>query len=188
LNACRPQASRWLAGLLGLVLLSATVVLPLLATAPAFGQSEERTPSVRVYASRIGLVGGRTANGHTILERDRFVALPSAAVLSSRAGHEFQVRVTYRDRSAVAPVWDIGPWNQNDDYWAVSRRGAPDLPRFLPQAEAAMSWGHNGGRTLLTGRQVTSPAAIDLADGLFWDDLGMVQSDWVQVEFLWLNE
>jgi hypothetical protein len=175
-------------GLLALALVSTSIVLPALA-ATAFGQGEARpTPAARVYASRIGLVGGRTANGHVIVERDRFVALPSSSVLSSRAGHEFQVRITYRDRSAIAPVWDVGPWNQNDDYWAVSRRGAPDLPRFLPQAEAALSWGHNSGHTLLTGRQVTSPAAIDLADGLFWDDLGMIQSDWVQVEFLWLTE
>jgi hypothetical protein len=143
--------------------------------------------SARVYASRIGLVGSTTANGHVITERDHFVALPSASVLSSRGGREFEVRVTYRGRSAVAPVWDVGPWNQSDDFWAAARRGAPDLPRFLPQAEAALSQGHNDGRSL-SGRVVTSPTAIDLADGLFWDDLGMTQSDWVEVTFLWLAD
>jgi hypothetical protein len=143
--------------------------------------------TARVYGSRIGLVGSTTANGHVITERDHFVALPSASVLSTRGGREYEVRVTYGGHSAVAPVWDIGPWNQNDDFWAPARRGAPDLPRFLPQAEAALSQGHNGGRSL-SGRVVTSPTAIDLADGLFWDDLGMTQSDWVEVTFLWLPD
>jgi parallel beta-helix repeat protein len=34
-------------------------------------------------------------------------------------------------------------------------------------------------------RYVSNPAGIDLADGTFWDDLGMTGNDWVTVEFLW---
>ena len=34
-------------------------------------------PTVTVWATREGLVGGTTANGHVIVEHDRFVALPS---------------------------------------------------------------------------------------------------------------
>lgn len=34
-------------------------------------------------------------------------------------------------------------------------------------------------------RYVSNPAGIDLADGTFWDDLGMTDNDWVTVEFLW---
>ena len=30
-----------------------------------------------------------------------------------------------------------------------------------------------------------NPAGIDLADGTFWDDLGMVDNDWVEVRFDW---
>ena len=108
-------------------------------------------------------------------------------MISARGGTEFSVQLTYKGRTAVAPVWDLGPWNIADDYWSANRRGAPDLPRFLPQAEAAVSQGHNGGRSL-TGRTVTAPNAIDIADGTFWDDLGMTVSDWVDVTFLWLSE
>jgi len=129
-------------------------------------------------------VGHRTANGHVIQPRDHFVALPSASVLSSRNGYEFQVRITYNGRSTIAPVWDVGPWNERDDYWNENRL-VSDLPRFLPQAQAAYEQRHNGGRDLF-GRRVTQPAGIDLADGVFWDALGMVHNDWVEVEFLWL--
>ncbi|TDC87785.1 hypothetical protein [Actinomadura sp. 7K507] len=38
----------------------------------------------RVFATREGLVGGTTANGHVITERDHFVALPSRRGLSPR--------------------------------------------------------------------------------------------------------
>src|SRR5919206_287005 len=79
-------------------------------------------PTYTVFATREGLVGHRTANGHHIISRDRFVALPSWRVLSSKGGSEFQVRVTYRGRSAVLPVWDVGPWNTRDDYWSPQRR------------------------------------------------------------------
>jgi hypothetical protein len=34
-------------------------------------------------------------------------------------------------------------------------------------------------------RYVSNPAGIDLADGTFWDDLGMTDNGWVTVEFLW---
>jgi hypothetical protein len=161
----------------------------LLDAPPSFANQGEVPPhpSARIYASRQGLVGGRTANGHIIRERDRFVALPSRDVLSSREGYEFQVQITYRGRTAVAPVWDLGPWNLTDDYWSGNRRGAPDLPRFLPQAEAALLQGHNSGMSL-TGRRVTSASAMDIADGTFWDDLGMTASDWVEVTFLWLTD
>ncbi|MBM2810008.1 MAG: hypothetical protein HW416_767 [Chloroflexi bacterium] len=175
LSKCRPA-----------IALSVALSVVLVLGFPAQAQDTDH-PSARIYGSRIGLVGRTTANGHVIQERDRFVALPSPRALSSRDGREYEVRLTYRGRSAVAPVWDIGPWNQTDDFWALDRRGAPDLPRFLPQAQAAIERGHNGGRSL-SGRLVTAPMAIDIADGLFWDDLGMTQGDWLEVAFLWLTQ
>ncbi len=36
-------------------------------------------------------------------------------------------------------------------------------------------------------RRIRTPNGIDIADGAFWDDLGMGESDWVQVSFLWLG-
>jgi hypothetical protein len=142
----------------------------------------------RLYATREGLVGFTTANGHVIKERDRFVALPSRLGLSSKNGYEKQVLVSYKGRYAVAPVWDVGPWNIKDNYWdepdkRVTGRG---LPRGWPAAHAQFFDGANGGISD-KGHTVKSPAGIDLADGLFWDDLKMIGSDWVDVTFLWLS-
>jgi hypothetical protein len=145
----------------------------------------DTAPTYTIFATRQGLVGHRTANGHRIQPRDRFVALPSYTALSSKGGSEFQVRVTYRDRSVILPVWDVGPWNTTDDYWSTDRR-YNDLPVGVPMAQAAYQDGYNNGRDAW-GRRVRHPNGIDIADGAFWDDLGMTGSDWVQVTFLWLG-
>ncbi|MCI0626691.1 MAG: carboxypeptidase-like regulatory domain-containing protein [Acidobacteria bacterium] len=139
-----------------------------------------------VFATREGLVGRTTANGHVIRPRDRFVALPSRRSLSGKGGREFQVRLTHKGKSVVAPVWDIGPWNVRDDHWSPSsqRERWRDLPQGLPQAQAAFQDGYNGGQDEF-GRQVKNPAGIDLADGVFWDDLRMRDNDWIRVDYLW---
>jgi hypothetical protein len=167
-----------------LTLLLTTTVLPVASTQAL--QPVKTAPTYTVFATREGLVGHRTANGHRIRPRDRFVALPSFRVLSSLGGYEYQVRVTYRDRSVVLPVWDVGPWNTKDDYWSPQRRYS-DLPVGKPMAQAAYQDGYNGGRDEF-GRRIGLPNGIDIADGAFWDDLGMVDSDWVEVTFLWLGE
>lgn len=142
----------------------------------------------RVFATREGLVGGTTANGHVIKPRDRFVALPSRTALSSKDGREKQVLVSYKGRQAVAPVWDVGPWNIRDNYWdaADQRATGQGLARGWPAAAAQYFDRANGGISD-KGYTVRNPAGIDLADGLFWDDLKMTDSDWVDVTFLWLS-
>jgi hypothetical protein len=140
-----------------------------------------------VYATREGLVGYSTANGHVIRERDHFVALPSTRVLNANDQvQDFKVRLAYAGRTVDAPVWDVGPWNVSDDYWNPSsiRQKYGDLPQGMPEAQAAYQNGYNGGLSEL-GRRVTVPTAIDLADGTFWDDLGMVGNNWVSAAFLW---
>lgn len=143
-------------------------------------------PTVRVFGSREGLVGRRTANGHTIAERDRFVALPSRRALNPAGKQDYQVRLSYKGKTATAPVWDVGPWNTRDNYWDEQRELFGDLPRFVPQAFAAWQDNYNGGRDQFN-RWVSFPASIDIADGAFLDDLGMRNSDWLDVTFLWLN-
>jgi hypothetical protein len=142
-------------------------------------------PTFTVFATREGLVGHRTANGHRIRPRDRFVALPFWGVLARDGGAEFQVRVTYRNHSIVLPVWDVGPWNTHDDYWSPKRRYG-DLPAGQPMAHAAHQQGYNRGRDEF-GRRIRTPNGIDIADGAFWDDLGMTRADFVQVTFLWMG-
>ena len=151
---------------------------------PVFQQGYAPTYTIR--ATREGLVGKRTANGHRIVERDWFVALPSWKVLSSRDGNEFQVRVTYGDKSIVVPVWDVGPWNTNDEYWTPERRFYRDLPVGMPMAQAAVHFGYNGGLDMF-GRKITLGNGIDIGDGAFLDGLGMRKNDWVRVTFLWMG-
>lgn len=150
-----------------------------------------------VFATREGLVGGTTANGHLIRPRDHFVALPYREVLCSLGGNEFQVALSHEGRTVTAPVWDIGPWNIHDNYWAEEAdREIYDylengghvggLDRGLPASQAAYEDGFNSGRDE-KGRTVLNPAAIDLADGTFWDDMGLIDNAWIEVRFLWMD-
>ncbi|WP_216215208.1 hypothetical protein [Amycolatopsis aidingensis] len=142
----------------------------------------------RVFATREGLVGGTTANGHVIKRRDHFVALPSRRGLAPKNAGDYTVRVCRTDNSRCeyAPVWDVGPWNTKDDYWNPSsqRQMWQDLPRGKPEAQAAYQDGYNGGKDQF-GRRVANPAGIDLADGTFWDGLKMSDNGWVNVSYLW---
>jgi hypothetical protein len=143
--------------------------------------------SYRVYATREGLVGGTTANGHVIASKDHFVALPSTRVLNPQGHTDYSVQICYgrSGRCVVAPIWDVGPWNEHDDYWNPSARRErfTDLPQGKPEAQAAYQNGYNGGRDGF-GRTVGNPAGIDLADGTF-ADLGLTDNDWVDVTYLW---
>jgi hypothetical protein len=141
----------------------------------------------RVFATREGLVGGTTANGHVITPDDRFVALPSRRALSPRGSSDYSVKVCAANgRCAFAPVWDIGPWNTQDDYWSppVRRQRWQDLPQGVPQAQAAFRNGYNGGKDGY-GRRVANPAGIDLGDGIFRGALGLKGNATVTVTYLW---
>jgi hypothetical protein len=141
--------------------------------------------SYRVYATREGLVGGTTANGHVITSRDHFVALPSRKGLSSKGTGNYSVQVcSSSGRCEWAPVWDVGPWNTTDDYWNASRQRWTDLPRGKPEAQAAYENNYNGGKDEF-GREVANPAGIDLADGTFWDGVKLTTNSWVTVTYLW---
>ncbi|WP_410573966.1 hypothetical protein [Amycolatopsis sp. cmx-4-61] len=142
----------------------------------------------KVYATREGLAGRTTANGHVIAARDHFVALPSGRALSGKGSGTYTVRVCKTDgsRCEYAPVWDVGPWNTKDDYWnpASVRAEYKDLPQGQPEAYAAYHNGYNGGKDDL-GYKVENPAGIDLADGVFYDGLGMSDNGNVNVTYLW---
>jgi len=140
----------------------------------------------KVYATREGLVGHTTANGHVVTAADHFVSLPSTRTLSGKGETTYSVRVcaVANHRCVYEPVWDVGPWNTRDQYWARKRGDWPDLPRGVPQAQAAYQDGYHGG-TDQFGRTVANPAGIDLADGAIRDGLGFDSSAWVNVTFLW---
>ncbi|GAA3524001.1 hypothetical protein GCM10022222_02890 [Amycolatopsis ultiminotia] len=141
-----------------------------------------------IYATREGLVGHTTANGHVITSNDHFVALPSGKSLAGKGTGTYSVRVCKSDESRCeyAPVWDVGPWNTKDDYWnpASVRAEYQDLPQGQPGAYAAYHDGYNGGKDDL-GYQVGNPAGIDLADGVFTTGLGLSDNTTVKVTYLW---
>ncbi|WUH89496.1 hypothetical protein OG900_04560 [Streptomyces sp. NBC_00433] len=140
-----------------------------------------------VYATREGLVGGTTANGHVIAPSDHFVALPSRRGLSPNGSGQYSVQVCGPVRCETAPVWDVGPWNTQDDYWNPSsvRQSFGDLAQGLPEAQAAYQNGYNGGHDGF-GRTVSNPAGIDLADGTFYN-VGLNNNGWVTVTYLWTS-
>ncbi|MEW2636503.1 hypothetical protein AB0903_33950 [Streptomyces sp. NPDC048389] len=144
--------------------------------------------TARVFATREGLVGGTTANGHVIRPDDRFVALPSRRGLSPKGSAEYSVRVCGPARCETAPVWDVGPWNIRDDHWNPSsvREMFQSLPQGLPEAQAAYESGYNDGLDGF-GRRVLNPAGIDLADGTFYN-VGLDDNGWVTVTYLWTGD
>ena len=75
----------------------------------------------RVMATLEGLIGRKTANGHVIVKHDWFVALPSVKILSKNFSWDLRIRITRGNRSAIVPVWDVGPWNELDNYWDINR-------------------------------------------------------------------
>lgn len=157
---------------------------------PMVDETDQTQPlggaTYRVYGYREGLVGQTTANGHVIQPNDFFVALPCFCVLSSDGGNEFQVRLEYKGKSVTVPVWDVGPWNVNDNYWdPPEQRFWKGLEQGVPMATAAYYDNYNGGLDGW-GREVGSPGGIDIGDGAFYA-LGMTGSDWVDVTFLWLE-
>lgn len=139
-----------------------------------------------VFATREGLVGFTTANGHVIVQSDHFVALPSRRALNANdSTREFLVELAYGTRTVRVPVFDVGPWNEKDDWWHDTLRETwKDLPRGLPEAMAAFRDGYNGGLDG-KGRKVANGAGIDLADGVFLGDLGMPDNAPIQVRLLW---
>lgn len=153
---------------------------------PSKPRAGAKTPlSYRVFATREGLVGGKTANGHIIRERDHFAALPSRRGLSPKQTGSYSVQVCAANgRCAWAPVWDVGPWNTRDDYWNHPRQEWQDLPQGTPQAQAAYQESYNQGLDQF-GRDVRNPAGIDLGDGTFWDALELTGNAWVTVTYLW---
>jgi hypothetical protein len=146
-----------------------------------------RTLSYRVFATREGLVGGTTANGHVIAKNDLFVALPSRRALSPRNTADYSVKVCASPtRCVFAPVWDVGPWNTRDDYWnpGSKRQMWRDLPQGMPESQAAKQKGYNHGKDQY-GRKVRNLAGIDLSNALFWGALGLKDNSWVTVDYLW---
>jgi hypothetical protein len=114
-----------------------------------------------VIATREGLVGGITSTGWKIDTLLPFVALPSVNAL-----RRF-VRVTNprTQKSCLAVVMDVGPWNEHDDDYV-----------FKGERPAAESGIDTRGRH-------TNKAGIDLGEYV-WRALGMEGNTCVAWEFV----
>ena len=115
-------------------------------------------PWQRVFATREGLAGRRLACGDIIQAGQMFVALPHRSALRR------SVELRYRDRIAVVPVLDVGPWNTDDAYWSNGQR---------PAAER----GRGAFRTPV------NRAGIDLSDAVFLA-LGLRDNDYLEWRFV----
>ncbi|HET8522593.1 MAG TPA: M23 family metallopeptidase, partial [Thermomicrobiales bacterium] len=156
-----------------------------------------------ITATREGLVGGTTSNGHLIVQNDHFVSLPACTALScpwrtpgatganysADCGTNCYVRVTNptTNQCSVAPVYDVGPWFTNDNWWdPTASRNLNNLSssvNILAQgytgADAAMNRLDVGYGIASSGRgisnvgyDVANRAALDIGDGT-WADIGL---------------
>jgi hypothetical protein len=82
-----------------------------------------------------------------------------------------------------APVKEVGPWNTYENCWNKSKKRTmwKNLPRGLPEAEAAYYDNYNRGRDEF-GRKVLNPAGIDLTPAVGAKlRLGKYQNAWMDL-------
>jgi hypothetical protein len=90
------------------------------------------------------------------------VALPHRKVKFS-GGRSVKITDVRKGTSTRAPVKETGPWNIRDNYWRASKDRSMwnDLPRCVPEAQAAFFDNYHGGKDQF-GREVGNPAGIDM--------------------------
>lgn len=118
-------------------------------TASVFGGSDD--PNYSAYPPF-----DENGNGQLLNDTDFYIALPDRFEAERPL-----VKVYCGGKSAVAEIWDVGPWNTNDPYWATGCR---------PAAESGID--EKGRETNGAGIDL-SPA---LAEALGVDGMGKV--DW----------
>ena len=119
------------------------------------------------------------------------VALPHKKVKFS-GGRKVRITDIRKGTSARAPVKDSGPWNIRDNYWKAPRDRSmwQDLPRCVPEAQAAFFDNYNRGKDQF-GREVGNPAGIDITPAVarrmdMWQKIqrrGLIK---VRVKYLWM--
>ena len=120
-------------------------------------------PTYQVSARGVGCAVWATYyDGYTRYE----VALPHQR-LKFKGGYRVRITAVRKGTRTRAPVKEVGPWNTRDNYWrARSDRDIwSDLPRCLPEAEAAFYDNYNRGEDQF-GREVRNPAGFDMTPGV----------------------
>jgi hypothetical protein len=90
------------------------------------------------------------------------VALPHKRIKFD-GGHGVRITAVGKGTRTRAPVKEVGPWNVRDNYWRARRDRDmwSDLPRCLPEAEAAFYDNYNRGEDQF-GREVRNPSGFDM--------------------------
>ncbi len=145
-------------------------------------KAQERGAANRAAASATGTryfeVFATQYEGYTNYE----VALPHKGL---KFDGGYKVSLSLGDRAASAPVKEVGPWNLKDNWWDKSRYRTKwnDLPRGLPEAEAAFYDNYNKGKDGF-GRKVLNPAGVDLTPAVA-KKLGLrkYENAWIWVSY-----
>ena len=97
----------------------------------------------------------------------------------------YRVSLSRGGQQASAPIKEVGPWNIHDNWWDEPRYRTKfkDLPRGLPEAEAAYYDNYNNGRDQF-GRKVLNPAGVDLTPAVA-KKLGLrkYENAWIWVSY-----
>ena len=94
------------------------------------------------------------------------VALPHQRIKFD-GGHRVRIKAVGKSTRTRAPVKEVGPWNTRDNYWRARKHRDmwSDLPRCVPEAEAAFYDNYNRGEDQF-GREVRNPAGFDMTPGV----------------------
>jgi LysM repeat protein len=103
------------------------------------------------------------------------------------------VYVSYQGQGVAVRVGDVGPWNNDDNYWATEfdptpRRMFTELPVGMPEAQAAYFDNYNDGNDQY-GRKVIFPTGIEVSKDVA-KDIGLAEDsfDWIRVAYLWTDD
>ncbi len=177
------------------------------AWAEALWEQEVKEHGVRSAASGLGALKYKIFATQYIGFSDYEVALPDKYLKFANLGWREEIPAAFQDdysgsdytvnleRAGVlvegVKVLDVGPWNQDDNYWNTPNapirpsRLFTDLPPGMPESQAAFFDDYNGGLDQF-GREVLNPAGIDLTPAVA-DDLGLgyLQNAWIDVTYNW---
>lgn len=120
---------------------------------------------ITVWATREGLIGGKTATGYIIETSVPFVALPSTAALRQ------WVRVVnpLNGRMCRALVLDVGPWNEHDHAY-VFQPNTTQAPAMSPIIRPAAESGLDSRGRKTNGAGIDLGEAVRVALGLTVDN------------------
>jgi hypothetical protein len=116
----------------------------------------------------------------------REVAMPHRK-LKFDGGYSVRIRRSGSSTKVWARVKEVGPWNTYDNWYALRKYRTmwEDLPRGLPEAQAAFQDNYNRGKDEF-GREVLNPAGIDITPLVAREaGLDRYENAWVYVYVPW---